>query len=218
MIVLAASTGAAAVADGLLRGCLDLATIGLLAGGLFLRRHHRQDLVAVYFAFNVGLFGILTFLADSKVSVGVGFGIFGVLSIIRLRSEAYDNIEIAYFFLSLCTALVNALPGRPILLSVGLDVVIVLTMYFADNPELTGQPVSCEVMLDRVYDGAADLRADLERRLHAELESVRVVSVDYVRETTAVEVRYRPVEALEGYADPAAPAPEPSAVSAGESS
>lgn len=191
-MLLAAPATAAALADGLLRGCLDLATVGVLAGGLFLRRHRRQDLLAVYFAFNVGLFGILTFLSNRKVSVGVGFGIFGVLSIIRLRSEAYDNIEIAYFFLSLCTALVNALPGRPISLSVGLDVVIVLTMYFADNPSLTGRLLSCQVTLDRVYAEESELRAAVEHRLHADLDAVRVISIDYVRETTEMEVRYRP--------------------------
>ena len=183
------------IADALLRCCLDLATIAALAGGLFLRRHRRQDLLAVYLAFNVGLFCILTFLSNGKVSVGVGFGIFGVLSIIRLRSEAYDNIEIAYFFLSLAAALVNALPGRPIVLSLALDVAILLTMYFADSPDLAVPLESCEVTLDRVYDDDADLREDLQRRLHVELHLVNVKSVDYVRETTVVEIRYRPLPA-----------------------
>ena len=103
-------------ADGLLRGCLDLGTISVLALTLFQRRHQRQDLVAVFVAFNVGLFAVLTFLASSRLSAGVGFGVFGVLSIICLRSETYANIEIAYFFLALATALVNALPGRPLAL------------------------------------------------------------------------------------------------------
>jgi hypothetical protein len=191
-VTLAAASTAAPIADALLRACIDLATISVLAGVLFLRRHRRQDLLAVYFAFNVGLFGILTFLSDSQVSVGVGFGIFGVLSIIRLRSEAYNNTEIAYFFLSLATALVNALPGRPLAMSITLDVAIVLTMYFVDSPSLVAQLQSCEVVLDRVYEDEAGLRADLERRLHASLEQVTVHNVDYVRETTTVSVRYRP--------------------------
>lgn len=191
----AATNAVVPIADALLRVCLDLVTIAVLAGGLFLRRHRRQDLLAVYFAFNVGLFCILTFLSNGRVSVGVGFGIFGVLSIIRLRSEAYDNIEIAYFFLSLCAALVNALPGRPIALSLALDVAIVTTMYFVDSPELAVRLESCEVTLDHVYDDDADLRQDLQRRLHAELHLVNVKSVDYVRETTVVEIRYRPLAA-----------------------
>jgi hypothetical protein len=176
----------------MLRACMDLATVSILAGVLFLRRHRRQDLLTVYFAFNVGLFAILTFLSGSQVSVGVGFGIFGVLSIIRLRSEAYDNTEIAYFFLSLATALVNALPGRPYAMSIALDVAIVVTMYFVDSPSLVAELQSCEIVLDRVYEDEASLRADLERRLRASVETVTVQQVDYVRETTTVGVRYRP--------------------------
>jgi hypothetical protein len=196
-VTLAAASAAAPIADVLLRGCLDLAAVSVLAGALFLRRHRRQDLLCVYYAFNVGLFAILTLLSDSHVSVGVGFGIFGVLSIIRLRSEAYDNTEIAYFFLALALALVNALPGRPYAMSIALDLAIVLTMYFVDSPDLVTRLTSCQVVLDRVYDDDATLHADLERRLRASLEQVSVLTVDYVRETTTVEVRYSPMSMVE---------------------
>ena len=185
-------SGSEALAEGLIRACLDLATISLLAAGLFLRRHRRQDLMAVYVAFNVGLFAVLTFLSNSQLSAGVGFGVFGVLSIIRLRSEAYNNVEIAYFFLSLATGLVNALPGRPLGLSAGLDVAIVLTMYFVDSPTLHDGSSTSLVVLDRVYDGEAALRLDLETRLSAEVLHTKVVEVDYLRESTKVEVRHRP--------------------------
>lgn len=190
--MLAAANSTTEALSGLSRAGLDLGSIGLLAGALFYRRHRRQDLFAVYLAFNVGLFAVLTFLTDSSISVGVGFGVFGVLSIIRLRSEAYDNIEIAYFFLALAIALVNALPGRPLLLSVALDVAIMLTMLMADSPKLVSKTKTCQVTLDRVYDDEASLRIDLEHRLRATLDSVNVTMVDYVRETTAVDVRYRP--------------------------
>jgi hypothetical protein len=192
-VIVAAQSSATAVGDALSRGGLDLITIGLLAGALFMRRHHRRDLLAVYLAFNVGLFAILTFLSRGEVSVGIGFGVFGVLSIIRLRSEAYNNIEIAYFFLALSTALVNALPGRPLLLSIALDVVLVATMFIVDDADLMGGMTSCVVTLDRTYDDADSMRSDLAHRLHAHLGSVTVTEVDYVRETTTVEVRFRPL-------------------------
>jgi hypothetical protein len=193
MLILAAQSSAQAVGDALARGGLDLVTIGLLAGALFMRRHRRRDLLAVYLAFNVGLFAILTFLSRGEVSVGIGFGVFGVLSIIRLRSEAYNNIEIAYFFLALATALVNALPGRPLLLSVALDAVLVLTMVIVDDKDLMGGMTLCVVTLDRTYDDVTSMRTDLARRLQGELGNVSVTFVDYVRESTTVEVRFRPL-------------------------
>lgn len=182
-----------ALADGLYRFCLDLATITLV-GAMFLRRHSRPDLFAVYVSFNVGLFGVLTFLSNDSLSAGVGFGVFGVLSIIRLRSEAYANIEIAYFFLALAAALVNALPGRPLALSVALDVAVFLTLYFVDSPVLADAATTSLVVLDRVHAGTAELHADLSARMVTEVLSTKVLEVDYVRETTKVEVRHRPHE------------------------
>jgi hypothetical protein len=65
-------------------------------------------------------------------------------------------------------------------------------MYFVDSPSLVAELQSCEIVLDRVYEDEASLRADLERRLRASVETVTVQQVDYVRETTTVGVRYRP--------------------------
>lgn len=180
------------LADGLLRLCLDLATISVLALALFQRRHSRHDLLAVFVSFNVGLFAVLTFLASSQISAGVGFGVFGVLSIIRLRSETYANVEIAYFFMSLATALVNALPGRPLALSVGLDAAILLTLYFVDSPSLRRATVTSLVVLDRVHVGDEALHRDLSGRLSADILRTKVLEVDYVRETMRVEVQHQP--------------------------
>ena len=181
------------LADGLYRFCLDLVTIGAIST-MFLHRHRRSDLFAVYVAFNVGLFAVLTFLSNDSLSAGVGFGVFGVLSIIRLRSEAYANIEIAYFFLALATALVNALPGRPLLLSVALDVALFLTLYFVDSPALAAAATSTLVVLDRVHPTTDALQADLAARMGVEVLDSKVLEVDYVRETTRLEVRHRPLD------------------------
>lgn len=181
------------LADALLRLCLDLATISVLALALFQRRHSRHDLLAVFVSFNVGLFAVLTFLSSSQISAGVGFGVFGVLSIIRLRSETYANVEIAYFFMSLATALVNALPGRPLALSVGLDAAILLTLYFVDSPSLRRATVTSLIVLDRVHVGDEALHRDLSGRLSADVLATKVLEVDYVRETMRVEVQHRPI-------------------------
>lgn len=182
-----------ALADGLYRFCLDLGTITAI-GAMFLRRHTRPDLFAVYVSFNIGLFAVLTLLSNDSLSAGVGFGVFGVLSIIRLRSEAYANIEIAYFFLALAAALVNALPGRLLALSMALDAAVFLTLYFVDSPVLSNAATTSLVVLDRVHASGDALQADLRHRMATEVLSTKVLEVDYVRETTRVEVRHRPRE------------------------
>lgn len=48
-------------------------------------------------------------MATSSVNARLGLGLFGVLSIIRLRSEELAQHEIAYYFAALALGLI----GRP---------------------------------------------------------------------------------------------------------
>ena len=54
---------------------------------LYFPRHGRKDMVVALFGINVGVLGVSFTLADAAVSSGLGLGLFGVLSIIRLRSN-----------------------------------------------------------------------------------------------------------------------------------
>ena len=95
--------------DLALRLGIDLVAIAALVFGLFHPRHRRMDLVVVYVLFNVGVFLALSVIVAGQLSIGVGFGLFAVLSIVRLRSEPFSNRELAYFFVALVIALVCAL-------------------------------------------------------------------------------------------------------------
>jgi hypothetical protein len=91
------------LADALPRLAIDLVALAALTGGLFQPRHRRMELVVVYALFNVGLFLALLILVGTRISLGVGFGLFAVLSIVRLRSDTYSHRELAYFFVALAS-------------------------------------------------------------------------------------------------------------------
>ena len=98
-----------APADLALRLGLDVVALAALVWGIYLPRHRRTDLAVVHAMFNVGLFLALIVIAGGQVSIGVGFGLFAVLSIVRLRSEPFSNRELAYFFVALVLGLVCAI-------------------------------------------------------------------------------------------------------------
>jgi uncharacterized protein DUF4956 len=64
----------------------DLAAIGLLAYVVYFRRYHRRDLLLAYVALNVGVLAVTVLLDGAQAGIGLGLGLFGILSIIRLRS------------------------------------------------------------------------------------------------------------------------------------
>ncbi|HRE00872.1 MAG TPA: DUF4956 domain-containing protein, partial [Ilumatobacteraceae bacterium] len=65
---------------------IDLGAISLLAFAIYFPRHRRRDMLLAYVGLNVGVLAVTTALANSAVTAGLGLGLFGVLSIIRLRS------------------------------------------------------------------------------------------------------------------------------------
>ena len=189
--VLSAGPLASGGSDLAARAVLDLVSMAVLTLVLFLPRHGRRDLVTVFWMFNAALFCVLLVISGGEIGVGAGLGLFAVLSIVRLRSEQYRNVEIGYFFVSLALALVTGLaPGLilPTVLSAGLLGVVTIV----DLRALFPPARSLEVVLDCVLEDDAELRMHLGRRLSGLVVAVSVVQVDYVRMTMLLNVQYRP--------------------------
>jgi hypothetical protein len=174
----------------LVRLFVDLVAISVMCGGLFLRRHHRRDLVTVFAAFNIGLFAVVSVISSRHISVGLGFGLFAVLSIIRLRSEPFDNTELAYFFTALVLALVGGLRKLPVPFAVLLDALPLATLFLVDHPAFHTNVRRRRVRLDAVRADAGPLREELSRRFGVEIVDLAITEVDDVRETTDVTIRY----------------------------
>ncbi len=171
---------------------LDLAAVTLLTFAVFYPRHRRRELVPAYLALNVALFAVVAALARGGTGGGlaVGFGLFGVLSIIRLRSDTVQHQEVAYYFTTLVLGLICGLPGLGLGTAAALAAVLLLVVYAADHPRLYARDRRSIVTLDVVHREGAALRADLARRLGEPL-GWTVQEVDYVRDLMVVEVRYR---------------------------
>ncbi|MFG2114490.1 DUF4956 domain-containing protein [Streptomyces sp. NPDC048718] len=188
------------VLDLVARAGLDVLALLLLVGWLYRRRKAAAEMPLVLTALNLGLFVAMTTISAGKFPAGVGFGLFGILSLVRLRSAAFTLRDVAYTFLALVIALAGGLPQRDTYLVAGLDAALLLTVLIVDDPRSYPYTRTMRVTLDRLYRDPEEIRADLVTRLAVEPLTVSVDDVDYVRETTRVSVRY----AVE---DPAAAAP-----------
>lgn len=170
----------------------DLVAVTVLVFGLFLRRHGRRELIVAYLGVNVGVLAVTATLSTSTVGAGLGLGLFGVLSIIRLRSQELEHHEVAYYFAALATGLLCGLATAPTWLHVTLLGAVLAAIYVGDHPRLAPTSRSQELLLDRAHTDERGLTAHLEGLLGAEVVSLTVRRTDLVNDTTLVEVRYRP--------------------------
>jgi len=168
----------------------NIVAIAVLVLGLYFRRHRRRDLVTAYFGVNIGVMAVSAVLLNGAVGLGLGLGLFGVLSIIRLRSDELAQHEVAYYFSALALGLLGGLATEPAWLTLSLMAVIVGGMYVADHPGLFGSYRREIVLLDRAISFEPDLVVALEQRLGATVKHVTVQRLDLVNDTTLVDVRY----------------------------
>ena len=169
----------------------DLVAITVLAYFVYYRRYFRRDLVLAYVALNVGVLSVTMLLADSSAGAGLGLGLFGILSIIRLRSSSITQEEVAYYFVSLAMGLVTGLHPDPVWLPPALSVVLVAVMYVADHPRFAQRTHRQTVTLDVAYPNIETLKAALSELLVADVLYVEVEELDMVRDLTVVDVRFR---------------------------
>lgn len=168
----------------------DLIAIAILVFGLYFPRHRRKDLVVAFLAINIGVLAVTQALASVSISAGLGLGLFGVLSIIRLRSREMEQSEVAYYFAALVLGLLGGFPVDPTWLNIALMVALVGVIAVADHPGLFRRYDAQEIKLDRAFTDEATLVAHLEDILHAKVHKIGAVRADLVADTTVVDVRF----------------------------
>ncbi len=181
---------------------VDLIAIAVMVFALYFPRHRRKDMVVAYLVANLGVLAVTDALAASTIAAGLGLGLFGILSIIRLRSAELDQAEVAYYFAALALGLLAGVTVTPTWLAPTLMAAIIAALYVGDHPALlTGYRLQ-EITLDRAFTDEQSLTSALEEMLGGRVHRVKVRHLDLVRDTTTVEVRYRLGEQEVGRASP----------------
>ncbi len=170
---------------------IDLVAVVLLAFGLYFPRYHRRDMVVAILGINIGVMAVATALANAEVSAGVGLGLFGVLSIIRLRSEELTQPDVVFYFVAIAMGVLGGIPIEPSWYTPALMGAMLVALFVGDHPALFRGMQHHQVVLDKAYTDRAALIDRLESDLGAEVKRVEIKRVDLVRNRTTVEVRYR---------------------------
>ena len=168
----------------------DLAAVVVLAFALYFPRHRRRDMVVAILGINIGVLAVATVLSESTVTAGLGLGLFGVLSIIRLRSQELDQEEVAYYFSALALGLLGGITVDPSWLTPVLMASILVALFIGDHPRVFAKTRIQTVTLDAAYTNEDELKERLESLLGARVRRMKVRRLNLVNDTTVVDVRY----------------------------
>lgn len=166
---------------------------------LYLVRHRNREMMISYAVINAGIFTVSVALvsAGSNASA-MGMGLFGVLSIIRLRSTALSQREVGYYFVALSVGMIAGINISPAYIAFGLMATLVALIAILDS---RGAPISTEktqdVTADRAMSDEEELKAYLGARLGYTITAVKVTELDLVNDLTRATITYQPKETSE---------------------
>lgn len=95
--------------DYWLRFGINLAIISLLIAALYWRRKPNRNYALAMIVGGALVYAVIRLLLQFEISLGVGFGIFAVFSLLRFRTVAISLRDMTYLFATITLSLVNAM-------------------------------------------------------------------------------------------------------------
>ena len=170
----------------------DILAVFFIAYLFYYRRYRNRQMMVAIAMINFCMFALSGALTSFTLSIGAGFALFAVISIIRLRSETAGWMEMTYLLVSLSIGLVLGLPGFSLFEEIVYAALLIIALFVLDFPGFLGSRNEQKLSLTLdTTDLGGDLKANVEEILGRKVLAVTVKSVTVNPPTTKVDVRFR---------------------------
>ena len=173
---------------------LDALVLFVLIRVIYYPIHRKKENLFTYFVFYVLIFFLCVLMNNVKLSMGFGFGLFAVFSIIRYRTEQLSVKDMTYLFAVITLAVINALVSKKVSLVELLftNATILALVYIMEHLWLTRHEAMRQLIYERIDlikpQNRDKLFADLQERLGIKPSRVEIGRIDLLRDTVQLRV------------------------------
>lgn len=168
----------------------------IISRWLYYKKSHRRDFLFTFILMSVAIFLLIFFMMSmekGKATMGVGLGLFGLLSVMRYRTDAMPVREMTYLFVIICLSVVHAM-GDSYIELFAVDIITLLTIWLCEaNIKNTNQKL---IMYDDITKISPEYRTalidDLKERTGLNIVSVEVGHIDFLRDMAMIRITYIP--------------------------
>jgi hypothetical protein len=168
----------------------------LIVRGIYYPVTQNKNYVFSFLAFNTVIYFVLGLLNSVELSIGVGFGLFAIFSVLRYRTEEMPSREMTYLFTVIALPVMNSIlismNEWPKVLFANLMVVVVLFVLergwgfrFLARHLVVYERIDLIVPAKR-----AEMIADLRQRTGLPVKQVEIGNIDLLRDVAQVTVFY----------------------------
>ncbi len=175
---------------------LNLAVALLVVRLIYYPRTQDKSYVFTFMAFNTIIYFVVGLLTSVDLSVGVGFGLFAIFSVLRYRTDPLPIREMTYLFVIIALPVMNSIlimNGSYVRL-LAANAVMVALLYVLEREWGFRYEASKKVTYEKIELIAPAnhdrLLADLHERTGLPVKRVEIGRIDFLHDTADIRVFY----------------------------
>lgn len=167
---------------------------------IYYPQRRSQKFVLTFLGFNTIIFILFNYMASIELSMGVGFGLFAIFSILRYRTDPMPSREMTYLFILIALPMINyVMLSQNSYLELGLTTALIcLIMLFLEKGWgfhfMSSKSITYE-KIDLVNaNNQKELIADLEERTGLMIHYVDINKINFLNDTAEIKVYYEEIK------------------------
>jgi hypothetical protein len=179
-----------------LGAALNLLVALVIVRFIYYPRTQDKTYVFTFLAFNTVIYFVLGLLTSASLSVGVGFGLFAIFSVLRYRTDEMPIREMTYLFIVIALPVMNSVMMSAssiawLLVANGSIIGLLFALEQEWGFHFSG---SKRVIYDRIElitpANNDHLLADLRERIGLPVDRVEVRRIDFLHDTAELTIYY----------------------------
>ena len=174
----------------------NLAVAWIIVRFIYYPLTQEKKYVFTFLAFNSVIYFVLGLLTSSSISVGVGFGLFAIFSVLRYRTDELPIREVTYLFVIIALPVMNSVlisNGDWLKLLVANSFIVILLyvlesgfgFHFEESKKIVYEKI--DLITPDKYD---QLMADLGQRTGLAIKRVDVGRINFLNDTAQIRIYF----------------------------
>lgn len=181
----------------LIRFAITLAFLFVLIAVIYFRYSKKERFVFTFFLIGIIVFFICSMLKGVDIAIGMGLGLFAIFTILRFRTRNFSLKDMAYIFTVIGISVINSvnMPGFPFFGFLIINSIVVLATFVLEEVIRKNSFDKQSIIYDELEllkpGNKHKLLKDLSSRTGQAILRIKIVKVDFKRETAELEIYYK---------------------------
>lgn len=173
---------------------LNLASVLIIVRFIYFPGRRDRDYVFTFVIFNAIIFFVMGLMNNTGLSVGVGFGLFAIFSILRYRTDTVPIRDMTYLFVLIALAVVNSLllQAQAFAEFAVVNIAIITLLYLLEKGWGFRYEIRKSITYDRIdlvrAENWPELMNDLKQRTGLPINRIEIGDLNFLRDSAHITI------------------------------